>query len=65
MNIQCNERPVRVTARTLTKVLLELGYDSATVATAINGEFVPRSLRPTTTLRPGDQLDVVAPMQGG
>jgi sulfur carrier protein len=65
MNILCNEKPASVESPTLDGALLELGYESAHVATAINGEFIPRSLRTTTTLQPGDKLDVVAPMQGG
>jgi len=65
MKIQCNEAQVEVKAYTLADVLVELGYGAAQIATAINGEFVPRGLRETTTLHPGDHLDVVAPMQGG
>ncbi len=65
MTILCNETPREVIATCLEDALLELGYGSAHVATAINGEFVPHSLRSQTTLKPGDRLDVVAPMQGG
>ena len=65
MNIQCNEKPVEVVAEDLATALAELGYEAMHVATAINGEFVPRSMRTLTVLRPGDHLDVVAPMQGG
>lgn len=65
MNILCNDEPITVTSAELEKAILELGYEAAHVATALNGEFVPRSEWARTTLKTGDQLDVVAPMQGG
>lgn len=65
MTIQCNDQKVQIHSHTLSDALLELGFAQETVATAINGEFVPRSSRSTTRLQPGDRLDVLAPMQGG
>jgi len=49
----------------LTTALAELGFGEAVVATALNGEFVPLTARSSTTLAAGDQLEVLAPMQGG
>ena len=46
-------------------VLIELGYGDAVVATALNGEFISTSARHATGLSEGDQLEVLAPMQGG
>ncbi len=65
MNIQCNDKHVNVGSDNLAAVLLELGFTAGCVATAINGEFVPKSLRGSTKVKPGDTIDVVAPMQGG
>ena len=45
--------------------LLELGFGDAVVATALNGEFLAMGMRGATRLSPGDQLEVLAPMQGG
>ncbi len=45
--------------------LSELGFADAVVATALNGQFVPTGVRSATVLSPGDQLEVLAPMQGG
>jgi sulfur carrier protein len=45
--------------------LTELGFADAVVATALNGQFVPMAVRSATVLSPGDQLEVLAPMQGG
>lgn len=52
-------------AKDLASALEELGYAGSTVATAVNGEFVPASLRSTAPLGEGDRLEVLAPMQGG
>jgi len=45
--------------------LSELGFADAVVATALNGQFVPMGTRSAIVLAPGDQLEVLAPMQGG
>ena len=42
-----------------------LGFEGEGFAVAVNGEFVPRATYPEHRLQDGDQLDVVAPMQGG
>jgi sulfur carrier protein len=52
-------------ATDLASALEELGYGRATVATALNGEFVPASLRSDAPLTEGDRVEVLAPMQGG
>ena len=65
MNIHCNDEPAEVLAENLALVLVELGYESTHIATAVNGEFVPRRMWASTILQSGDHVDVVAPMQGG
>lgn len=50
---------------TLDALLLAWGYGGATVATAVNGEFVPAPARRQTRLQDGDRVEVLAPMQGG
>ncbi len=49
----------------LTEILKALDYQGESVAAALNGEFVPRSEFDQTTVRDGDTLELVAPMQGG
>jgi sulfur carrier protein len=56
---------MQIEATNLEAALLELGYQDAVVATAVNGEFVPVTLRVQTRLQAGDHIDVLAPMQGG
>ncbi len=65
MKIIVNGQSLEVTAKLLEAVLGELGYGDARVATALNGEFVPKPARASTCLDDGDRLEVLAPMQGG
>ena len=43
----------------------ERGFAEAAVATALNGEFVPRAARAETRLAANDTIEIVAPRQGG
>ncbi|MGH8205233.1 MAG: sulfur carrier protein ThiS [Steroidobacteraceae bacterium] len=49
----------------LAALLERLGFGAATVATALNGEFVPHSARAQRIVSDGDRVEVLAPMQGG
>ena len=60
-----NGATVAVSATTLDRLLAELGYGDARVATAVNGAFVAVSARTQTTLGAGDRIEIVAPRQGG
>jgi len=50
---------------TLELALTTLGYGGKKVATAVNGRFVSAPARAATELKDGDQVEIVAPMQGG
>ena len=50
---------------TLADVVAALGQPPQTLATAVNGEFVPRSARGTVQLRDGDAVFTFQPIQGG
>jgi len=65
MKIIINGRSAEVAATALDRVLIELGYGEARVATAVNGAFVAREMRVKCTLNEGDRLEVVTPRQGG
>jgi sulfur carrier protein len=65
MTIILNGEKREVAARVLADALIELGYGSACVATAVNGSFVTAGRRASTTLSAGDAIEVVAPRQGG
>ncbi len=65
MKITLNGKPCETPAGTLAEVLAHSGYGGATVATAVNGSFVPAGARGATPLTDGDRVEVVAPRQGG
>jgi len=65
MKIVLNGEPRDVGAPTLHEILDELGFGGATIATAVNGSFVPANARAATRLAEGDRVEVLAPRQGG
>jgi sulfur carrier protein len=65
MQIVLNGKPREVVRARLDRVLEELGYQGAQVATAVNGDFIGKAARAETALKDGDRLEVIAPMQGG
>lgn len=65
MQIDLNGERIDTAAATLSTLIEERGFDPASVATAVNGDFVPRTLRDRTALSAGDKIEVLSPMQGG
>jgi len=65
MKIILNGASREVSAQSLATALEELGFSNAVVATALNGEFVAAGDRASAQLSAGDELEVLAPMQGG
>jgi sulfur carrier protein len=54
-----------VVVPTLEAALDELGYRDRAIATALNGAFIPATVRASAALSEGDRVEVLAPMQGG
>jgi len=52
-------------ARNLDELCAKLGFGAAKIATAVNGSFVAAAARPATTLADADEVEIVAPRQGG
>lgn len=65
MRIVLNGEDCRLEAARLDRALEELGYTGGHIATAVNGEMVPRHARAETELHEGDRLEVLAPLPGG
>lgn len=63
--IVVNGEARETTAATLAVLLDEVGYGGQKVATALNGDFVPERARAETRLTADDEVEVVAPRQGG
>lgn len=64
MKIILNGQAQETSATTLAELLQEQEFGRK-VATACNGMFVPSGARAKTPLSAGDQIEVLAPMQGG
>ena len=65
MNLIVNGQRLEADAADLAALLHELDYSDRLVATAINGEFVPKDERAGTHLNEGDKIEILAPMKGG
>lgn len=65
MHVDLNGAGIETAAASLAALIDERGLDPASVATAVNGDFVPRPMRAQTVLAEGDRIEVLSPMQGG
>jgi sulfur carrier protein len=65
MKLQLNGAPIDAQIVTLADLLEAEGFAGAKIATAVNGMFVPVTARANHTLCDGDNIEVLAPMQGG
>ena len=66
MNITVNgEKKVIDERSTIAAILETLGYAGRKMAVALNTTFVPRDQYSTTILKEADEIEIVAPQQGG
>jgi sulfur carrier protein len=65
MKLVVNGESREIEAVTLASAVEALDYCEATVATALNGDFVPKRAREATPLKDGDRIEILAPRQGG
>ena len=65
MQILLNGERITTEANTLDELCAKLGFADAKVATAVNGIFVATSARVRTALSEADEVEIVAPRQGG
>lgn len=65
MQILVNGEAVVTSARTLAELCADLGFGDAKIATALNGSFVAAGKRALIELAPKDEVEIVAPRQGG
>jgi sulfur carrier protein len=65
MNIEFNGKTIETKAENLTELLAERDIDPTTVATAVDGDFVPRSHYDRQPLIAEMKLEVLSPKQGG
>jgi sulfur carrier protein len=65
VNILLNGEAFATDATTLDELCARLGFAEAKIATAVNGNFVAASSRSATPLVDADEIEIVAPRQGG
>ena len=65
MNILLNGEAFATDATTLGELCARLGFSEAKIATAVNGSFVAAGSRGATKLTESDEIEIVAPRQGG
>ncbi|MBE3639539.1 sulfur carrier protein ThiS [Mangrovicoccus algicola] len=65
MQIELNGERIETGAASLDALVEERGHDAGSVATALDGAFVPRPLRAAAMLRDGARVEILSPMQGG
>ena len=65
MKIVVNGESKETNARTLHELCDALGYGDSRIATALNGAFVALDERRQRQLKANDQIEIVAPRQGG
>lgn len=65
MQILVNGERFTTDASSLDELCETLGFAGAKIATAVNGSFVAATARARTPLTEADEIEIVAPRQGG
>lgn len=65
MQILLNGEAFVTDAATLDELCARLGFAEARIATAVNGAFVAATARGRTRITEADEVEIVAPRQGG
>jgi sulfur carrier protein len=65
ITVLVNGEAAETRAATLAELVAERGFAEGAVATALNGEFVPRGQRAEAKIAASDKIEIVAPRQGG
>jgi sulfur carrier protein len=65
LKILLNGEAFATDAKTLGELCARLGFAEAKIATAVNGSVVAATSRGSTPLADADEIEIVAPRQGG
>ena len=65
MQVIVNGEPREVNAARVDALLAELDYEGTHFASALNYDVVPKSQWAQTALKPGDEIEIITPRQGG
>ena len=65
MRVIVNGEPREVSSARVDALLSELEYEGTHFAIAVNFDVLPKSRWAETPLRPGDEIEIITPRQGG
>jgi sulfur carrier protein len=65
MRVTINGEQREVAASHVDALLRELDYEGTHFAIALNFDVLPRSRWAETVLKPGDEIEIITPRQGG
>ena len=65
MQVTVNGERREIAAQTVDALLAELDYEGTHFAIALNYDVLPKSRWAETTLKSGDEIEIITPRQGG
>ena len=65
MRVTVNGEQREIASQRLDALLGELEYEGSHFAIAVNYDVLPRSRWAETSLKPGDEIEIITPRQGG
>ena len=65
MRVTVNGEPREILSSRIDALLAELEYEGSHFAIALNYDVLPRAKWAQTTLKSGDEIEIITPRQGG
>ncbi|HEY4203366.1 MAG TPA: sulfur carrier protein ThiS [Xanthobacteraceae bacterium] len=65
MRVIVNGEQREIASSRVDALLSELDYEGTHFAIAVNFDVLPKSRWAETTLKPGDEIEIITPRQGG
>ena len=65
MRLIVNGERIEAKATRVDALLAELDYEGTHLAVAVNYDVLPRAKWAETPLKPGDEIEIITPRQGG
>ena len=65
MHVTVNGEAREIASQSVDALLAELDYEGTHFAVALNYDVVPKGRWAQTQLRPGDEIEIITPRQGG
>ena len=65
MRVTVNGEAREIAAQRVDALLAELEYEGTHFAIAVNYDVLPKSRWAETALKPGDEIEIITPRQGG